>query len=98
MHKPFFSTIFEISRRKKFAKKELKFLLLKAFLRETKIRPHIRLYLMQQIINRHYTRCRNRCLLTGKARSLVRKSGLSRMPFKLLINNGRFPGFKKDMF
>lgn len=89
---------FDLIRRKKFNRKELRLLILKSFLREVTINNKTRIFLNREIVQRNFTRVRNRCLLTGRGRSLVRSFGLARMPFKLLLSEGRIPGFRRDMF
>lgn len=42
------------------------------------------------------TRYRNRCGLTGRPRSYLRKFGLSRIAFRDLASNGMIPGVTKS--
>jgi ribosomal protein S14 len=41
------------------------------------------------------TRLRNRCVLTGRSRAIVRKFGLSRLQFRSLALQGKLVGVKK---
>jgi small subunit ribosomal protein S14 len=41
------------------------------------------------------TRLKKRCSLTGRARGLVGKYGISRIKFRELALNGKIPGMKK---
>ena len=41
-------------------------------------------------------RVRNRCVLTGRARGVLRKFGLSRNMFRKLANFGQIPGVTKS--
>lgn len=45
--------------------------------------------------NANPTRLRNRCAITGRPRGTNRKSGLSRIKFRELANNGLIPGITK---
>jgi len=40
----------------------------------------------------------NRCVITGRAKSVLRKFWLSRMEFKKLASHGLLPGLKKRAF
>jgi len=46
--------------------------------------------------NSSITRIRNRCILTGKAQSVDKKTGLSRNILRKLILNGQLVGLKKS--
>lgn len=46
--------------------------------------------------NSSKTRVRNRCILTGRARSVIRKFRLSRIMFRELGNFGKIPGLRKS--
>jgi len=41
-------------------------------------------------------RLRNRCSITGRPRSFIRKYGLSRITFRELASNGMIPGVTKS--
>ncbi|MCG8525663.1 MAG: 30S ribosomal protein S14 [Opitutales bacterium] len=41
-------------------------------------------------------RARNRCSVTGRPRSYIRKFGLSRITFRELANEGKIPGVTKS--
>jgi small subunit ribosomal protein S14 len=41
-------------------------------------------------------RCRNRCVLTGRSRGVLRKFGLSRNMFRKMANFGQIPGVTKS--
>ncbi len=43
-----------------------------------------------------YIRSRNRCNITGRSRSYIRKFGLSKMKFREFASNGYIPGLKKS--
>lgn len=42
-----------------------------------------------------YTKIKNRCVYTGKARGVFRKYKMSRVSFRELCINGDIPGFRK---
>ena len=42
------------------------------------------------------TRLHNRCMMTGRARSYYRKSGVSRLVFRELALQGKIPGVVKS--
>ncbi|ANU22088.1 30S ribosomal protein S14 [Planococcus donghaensis] len=41
------------------------------------------------------TRLNNRCVVTGRPRSFMRKFGISRITFRELAHKGQIPGVKK---
>ncbi|ANU14370.1 SSU ribosomal protein S14p (S29e) [Planococcus halocryophilus Or1] len=41
------------------------------------------------------TRLNNRCVVTGRPRSFMRKFGMSRITFRELAHKGQIPGVKK---
>ena len=45
--------------------------------------------------NSSITRIRNRCVLTGRSRGIIRKFKISRLMFKELAGNGKLSGVQK---
>ena len=60
---------------------------------EEKISARIKLEKMPRDVNPN--RVRNRCVVTGRARSYYRKFGLSRITFREMALNGQIPGVTK---
>ena len=48
--------------------------------------------------NSSRTRIRNRCVLTGRSRAIIRKFKISRLMFKELAGNGKLSGVQKSIW
>jgi len=46
--------------------------------------------------NIYTSKFNNRCVVSGRARGLIREFKVSRIVFKELVNSGYFPGIKKS--
>lgn len=87
-------------RRKCFLKNEIKKIMLKSLLNNSNIPLSYRYY---SLYNRSkLTRLnsinqqKNKCVVTGRVWSTVKKTNYSRFVFRLESNNGNIPGFRRS--
>jgi len=88
----------DLALRKRFLDKECEFLLLKSVVHNRYVNNGDKLG-VQKAFSRNgglTVRIRNRCVLTGRSRGIVRYFKMSRMCFKLLGNSGRLIGVKRS--
>jgi small subunit ribosomal protein S14 len=87
--------------RNKYASFEKKRIVVLYLLKTPIISPPIKIKLAKQLFERFnkkqysYIRARNRCLITGRSRSILRLFKLSRLSFKKQASLGLLPGVKK---
>lgn len=81
-----------IEREKKKRKTVAKYAGLRAKLKEEK--DYVGLSLLPR--NASPVRCTNRCEMTGRRRSFIRRFKLSRIAFRELASNGMIPGVTKS--
>jgi small subunit ribosomal protein S14 len=94
-------TIRDLKRRKQFAKFEMKRLHLKALTCDRRslssdLRYEYSMLLSKLPRNSSKTRIRNRCILTGRSRSVYRLFRFSRIVFRDLASHGEIPGVQKS--
>lgn len=80
-------------------KQELKRILYKSFIQDFSVENSQRYYYIQKLNklsrNSSSTRIRNRCILTGRGRSVFRFCKLSRIVIRQLASQGMLNGIKK---
>jgi small subunit ribosomal protein S14 len=87
--------------RNKYANSEKKRNVVLYLLKTPVISSSIKVKLAKQLFNRYkkkqysYIRARNRCLITGRSRSIIRLFKLSRLTFKKQASLGLLSGVKK---
>ena len=90
----------DIKRRKLFFKYEKKKRLYKFLQQNSSLNSNIRLHYSRQLTllpkNSSNTRIRNRCIITGRARSVYRDFQLTRMQLRNLASFGLLMGVKKS--
>lgn len=89
----------DLFRRRAFKKEELNALIFKA-IACNKILPLSKRILAIQFLNNlpkdsKITRIRNRCLITGRSRGIIRKYKISRITFRKLAHMGLIPGIRR---
>lgn len=86
-------------KRKLFLKNELKKLILNSLIKNQNLPLHSRyfaLYNKSKLMRlASLNQQKNRCVLTGRIRSVIKKTNLSRFVFRIESNNGNLPGFKR---
>lgn len=89
----------DYKRRKEYAKNEISYLIYKAFACNKILPVRKRLTYFNLLDNARkntsITRIRNRCLITGRGRGIIREYGLSRIELKRRIEAGLIPGMRK---
>jgi ribosomal protein S14 len=87
------------SKRQLYKKYELKRLICKAFLLNRNLSEGLRRKRLQELSNlprnSSITRIRNHCILTGRAKGVLRKFKLSRISFRELASEGSLTGIFK---
>lgn len=94
-------SIRDLKRRKQFAKFEMKRLQFKALSCDRRslssdLRYGYSMLLSKLPRNSSKTRIRNRCIITGRGRSISRLFRFSRIVFRELASQGEIPGIKKS--
>ena len=89
----------DIISRKYFIKKELKLFILKSLIRNQNTKPILRAYSLFLLTSKtkkkwSIARQQNKCLLTGKAKSTLKISNISRQSTKKLIELGLMQNIK----
>lgn len=88
-----------INQRKFFKTNEKKRLILKSIINNLNFEKKIRWKIQKKLIkfsnNSSLTRIKNRCILTGRSRSVYRLFKLSRIQLRKLASNGSLPGVSK---
>ena len=89
-------------KRNLFKKYEFKRTFLKTCASNLYINNSIRWFLLTKLNNiprnSSITRIRNRCVLTGRSRAIIRKFKISRLMFKELAGNGKLSGVQKSIW
>ena len=85
--------------RKNFIKTEYIYLILKSIYIDKRVNFKIRYILRGRFFYYKYcynrVKIRNRCLITGRSRFVLRYSKMSRMTFRDFVSKGKLCGFKK---
>lgn len=86
-------------KRKLFLKNELKRIILISLIKNQNVPLHNRYFAFYNksklIRSSSLNQQKNRCVLTGRVRSVVKNTRLSRFAFRTESNNGNLPGFKR---
>lgn len=89
-------------RRQRYNTNELELLILKV-IAYNKILPiqerknyQKQLNIKSQTLDSRITRIKNRCLMTGRSKGIIKKYKISRIAFKQLANQGLIPGIRKS--
>jgi small subunit ribosomal protein S14 len=94
------SILRDLKRRHLFSKNELKRLELKSLINDLNISKEMRYIFITQLNklprNSSKTRIKNRCILTGRGRSVYSFCGLSRIKFRELAAQGLLMGVTKS--
>lgn len=89
----------DMLRRQMFRDAEVSRLVLKSITMSSRVPTAVRAAATRQLAemprNSSHTRIRLRCIVTGRARSVFRDSGLSRIAFRDLARLGKLPGVWK---
>lgn len=87
-------------RRKLFEKYEIRRVQYKSMIKDTSLPLKIRYYYVSLLNNlprnSSITRIKNRCILTGRGKSIYRFYKLSRISFRKLASQGKLPGIIKS--
>jgi small subunit ribosomal protein S14 len=90
----------DAKRRISFNKVEQKRLLYKAMIQDRNLSPDLRFDICSKLTNlsRSAARCKinNRCILTGRSKSVLRKFKISRICVRELVAFGALPGVMKS--
>lgn len=80
-----------------YLKNELKLTFFKALLNNRFLDKNIRtlIYIKNKKMNNSIVKFKNRCVLTGRGRGIIRSFRLSRIVFKNLVSKGLIIGIKK---
>ena len=89
----------DLRRRQTCAHFEISRILLKASLYDEQLPTHLRQHaasqLAQQPRDASRTRLRNRCVITGRSRGILRHFRLSRLQFRNMAAQGLLPGIRR---